>query len=39
MRRSCNEPDYLEDVSGLLAMNQAINMDDVCSFGSDDEDI
>jgi len=21
MRRSCNEPDYLEDVSGLLAMN------------------
>lgn len=39
MRRSCNEPDYLEDVSGLRAMNAAINFDDVCSFGSDEENV
>ena len=26
---ACNNPDYLEDVTGITAMNEAINMDDI----------
>ena len=37
MIRCCNDSDYLEDVSGLLAMNNAIDFNDVASFGSSDE--
>lgn len=37
MIRSCNDSDYLEEVSGLLAMNNAIDFNDVASFGSDDD--
>lgn len=33
--RSCNQADYLEDVTGITAMNAAINYDDIESFGSD----
>lgn len=39
MVRACNDSDYLETLSGLTAMNAAINFDDVASFGSSDEDI
>ena len=38
MIRCCNESDYLEDVSGLLAMNNAIDFNDVASFGTSDGD-
>ena len=37
MIRCCNDSDYLEDVSGLLAMNNEIDFNDVASFGSSDE--
>ena len=40
MLAACNEPDYLEKVSGLFEMNKEINFDDVASFGdSDDLDV
>ena len=38
MIRCCNDSDYLEDVSGLLAMNNAIDFNDVASFGTSDGD-
>ena len=31
----CNNPDYLEDVTGITEMNNNINFDDIESFGSD----
>lgn len=37
MINCCNNSDYLESVSGLLAMNNAIDFNDVTSFGSSDE--
>jgi hypothetical protein len=27
--KACNKPDYLEDLTGITAMNEAINMDDI----------
>ena len=33
--KACNQPDYLEDLTGLTEMNQAIDMMDIESFGSD----
>jgi hypothetical protein len=39
MLRACNQPNYLEDLSGLTEMNKNINFDDVQSFGSDDFDM
>lgn len=39
MINACNDSDYLEQLSGLTAMKNAINFDDVCSFESDEEDI
>ena len=27
--KACNMPDYLEDLTGITAMNQAINIDDI----------
>lgn len=39
MVRTCNDSDYLEELSGLTAMNNAINFDDVASFGSSDENL
>ena len=27
--QACNNPNYLEDVTGITAMNDAINMDDI----------
>ncbi len=37
MVNCCNDSDYLEAVSGLQAMNAAIDYTDVASFGSDDD--
>lgn len=38
--RACNDPDFLEDLTGITAMNANINFDDIESFGSfDDEDM
>ena len=34
--KACNQPDYLEDLTGITQMNAEINFDDVESFGSDD---
>lgn len=33
--RACNQPDYLEDLTGITKMNAEINYDDIESFGSD----
>lgn len=27
--RACNEPDYLEDLTGITALNEKINLDDI----------
>jgi ubiquitin-like modifier-activating enzyme ATG7 len=27
--RACNQPDYLEDLTGITKMNEAINLDDI----------
>jgi ubiquitin-like modifier-activating enzyme ATG7 len=27
--KACNEPDYLEDVTGIKKMNEEINFDDI----------
>jgi len=36
--RVCNNPDYLEDLTGITQMNADINFDDIESFGSGDFD-
>ena len=33
--KACNQPDYLEDITGITQMNADINYDDIESFGSD----
>ena len=33
--KACNQPDYLEDLTGITEMNANINYDDIESFGSD----
>ena len=33
--KACNQPDYLEDLTGITEMNANINFDDIESFGSD----
>ena len=35
--KACNQPDYLEDLTGITQMNADINYDDIESFGSDIE--
>jgi ubiquitin-like modifier-activating enzyme ATG7 len=37
MVNACNDSDYLEGLSGLTAMNAAIDFDDVASLNSDDD--
>jgi len=36
MVKVCNNPRYLEDLSGLTEMKENINFDDVESFNSDE---
>ena len=33
--QACNKPDYLEEVTGITAMNEAINMDDIEALDDD----
>lgn len=35
MIRVCNQPNYLEDLTGITQMNMDINYDDIESLGSD----
>lgn len=37
MIRACNEPDYLEDLTGITAMMAGINVDDIECFDVDEE--
>ena len=34
---ACNNPDYLEDLTGITEMNAKINMDDILAFDDDFE--
>ena len=33
--KACNQPDYLEDLTGITKMNENINFADIESLGSD----
>ena len=33
--KACNKPDYLEDLTGITEMNQAINIDDIEALDDD----
>ena len=35
MLKACNQPNYLEDLTGITQMNMDINFDDIESLGSD----
>jgi len=35
--KACNNPDYLEDTTGITAMNAAINIDDIEALDDDFE--
>lgn len=35
--KACNEPDYLEDLTGITAMMANINVDDIECFDFDEE--
>lgn len=35
--RACNEPDYLEELTGITAMLASINVDDIECFDVDEE--
>ncbi len=37
--RACNQPDFLEEITGITAMMANINVDDIECFDFDDEDM
>ena len=37
--KACNQPDFLEDLTGITEMNANINFDDIESFGSFDDEM